>query len=390
MVYAPYDGLLTKTRVQASMTKKFFEERGDQSAVKADIVQKYFAAWANIILPSAQRYGQGKIAYIDLYAGPGRYKDGAASTPLLVLQKAIENPKISGALVALFNDMDQNNTQTLQAEIDALPGINRLKYKPTVNCNQVDNDAEEYFVRTQIIPSFTFLDPFGYKGLSLRLVNGVIKDWGCDCVFFFNYNRISLGISNPVVQSHMAALFGNERAAQLKLNVEGVKPALREQMILEELTHALTEMGGKFVLPFRFRNDKGRLTHHLVFVSKNFKGYHVMKGIMASASSTADQGVASFDYSPADESMPLLFELTRPLAELEGMLKKEYAGKTASMLGIYEHHSVGHRYMSKNYKDVLQKMEQAGQVTVADPEGKTRRKGMFPDRLLVTFPKDPT
>ena len=283
------------------MREKFFEERGEQSAVKAEIVQKYFSAWANIVLPSTQQYGTGKIAYIDLYAGPGRYKDGAVSTPLRVLQKAIESPKISGALVALFNDMDQNNTQTLQAEINELPGIENLKYKPIVNCNPVDKDAEEYFSTTRIIPSFTFLDPFGYKGLSLRLVNGVIKDWGCDCIFFFNYNRISLGISNPMVQSHMAELFGVKRAAQLKINVEGVKPALREQMILEELTQALMDMGGEFVLPFRFRNDKGRLTHHLVFVSKSFKGYEVMKQIMASASSTADQGVASFAYSPADE-----------------------------------------------------------------------------------------
>lgn len=387
MTIYQYDALPIQTHAVVGMTKKFFEERGDQSAIKAEIVQKYFSAWANIILPTTQKYGEGKIAYIDLYAGPGRYRDGAASTPLLVLQKAIENPKISGALVALFNDMDQNNTRTLQAEIDALPGIELLKYKPDVNCNQVDKDAEEYFATTKLIPSFTFLDPFGYKGLSLRLVNGVIKDWGCDCVFFFNYNRISLGISNPMVKAHMDALFGEDRANQLRARVEGAKPALREQMILEDLTQALTEMGGKFVLPFRFRNDKGRLTHHLVFVSKSFKGYEVMKQIMASASSTTDQGVASFAYSPADESMPLLFELSRPLDDLEGMLKEEYAGKAISMLDIYQAHSVGHPYLSKNYKDVLRKMEEAGQIMVSDPEGKPRRKGSFPDRLMVRFPK---
>ncbi len=300
------------------MTEKFFEERADQSAIKAEIVQKYFSAWANIVLPTTLRFGEGKIAYIDLYAGPGRYKDGAASTPLLVLERAIANQKIAAALVALFNDMDANNTKTLQAEIDALPGIETLKFKPVVNCNPVDKDAESFFSDTKLIPSFTFLDPFGYKGLSLKLVNGVIKDWGCDCVFFFNYNRISLGVSNPMVQTHMRALFGDDRAEVLRSKVEGVKPALREQMILEELTQAIIEMGGRFVLPFRFRNDKGRLTHHLIFVSKSFKGYEVMKDIMAGASSSTEQGVASFDYSPADESMPLLFELNRPLDDLEG------------------------------------------------------------------------
>nr|WP_081670346.1 three-Cys-motif partner protein TcmP [Rhizobium leucaenae] len=390
MPHIHYHRSLFQPCAVTAVTIKFFEERGDQSAVKAEIVQKYFSAWANIVLPATQQFGGGKIAYIDLYAGPGRYKDGAASTPLLVLQKAIESPKISAALVALFNDMDQNNTQSLQSEINALPGIERLKNPPTVNCNPVDKDAEEYFAKTKIIPSFTFLDPFGYKGLSLRLVNGVIKDWGCDCVFFFNYNRISLGISNPLVQEHMAALFGDTRAAELKARVECAKPALREQMILEELSHALIEMGGKFVLPFRFRNDKGRLTHHLVFVSKSFKGYEVMKEIMASASSTTDQGVASFAYSPADISMPLLFELARPLDDLEGMLKREYVGKTASMRAIYEQHSVGRPYLSKHYKNVLAKMDDAGAVTVIDPQGKPRKRGSFADRLMVTFPKAAT
>lgn len=388
MIHDRYDSDAVDVQVVVDMSGKFFEERGDQSAVKAEIVQKYFAAWANIILPTAQKFGEGKIAYIDLYAGPGRYKDGGASTPLLVLQKAIENPKIAASLVTLFNDMDSNNTQTLQSEIDNLSGIEGLRYKPIVNCNPVDRDAEEYFHSTRLIPSFTFLDPFGYKGLSLRLVNGVIKDWGCDCVFFFNYNRISLGISNPMVQMHMAALFGEERAVKLRQKVEGTKPLLREQMILEELSQALVELGANFVLPFRFRNDAGRLTHHLVFVSKNFRGYDVMKQIMASASSRADQGVASFAYSPADASMPMLFELSRPLDDLRGMLQKEYSGKTLSVIDLYERHSVGRPYLKRNYKDVLMKMEEEGKLKVKDPEQKLRRKGQLADRLYVTFQKE--
>lgn len=368
------------------MTQRFFEERGEQSAIKAEIVQKYFASWANIVLPTTERFGDGRIAYIDLYAGPGRYRDGTASTPLLVLERAIASDRISKALVALFNDRDDNNSDTLRNEIKALPGFERLKHPPQVNCGEVDGDAADFFHRTRMIPSFTFLDPFGYKGLSLKLVNAVIKDWGCDCVFFFNYNRISLGISNPAVQPHMEALFGSLRAEELRGRVEGVRPELREQMILEELSHAMKEMGGKFVLPFRFRNQGGRLTHHLVFVSKNFKGYEVMKEIMAKVSSTADQGVPSFDYSPADESMPFLFELTRPLEDLQGLLLKHYSNQTLSMKEIYEDHSVGKRYLSRNYKDALKALEERGLVTVTDPEGKIRRRGTFADKLLVSFP----
>jgi three-Cys-motif partner protein len=303
----------------------------------------------------------------------------------LVLEEAIKNERVRNSLVALFNDRDQNNTSTLQSEIDALPDVSKLKYKPQVQCNEVGQDAENYFDKTNIIPSFTFFDPFGYKGLSLKLVNGVIKDWGCDCVFFFNYNRINAGISNNKVKHHLDALFGEERANKLRAMVEGASPAERQELVLTQLSLALKEMGAGYVLPFRFKNENDRLTHHLIFVSKHFKGYEVMKDIMHKESSTSDQGVGSFVYSPANENMPFLFELTRPLDDLAGLLQEYFAGKTIAMRDIYVEHSVGRPYISKHYKEVLGKLEQDEKILVHDPEGKKRRG--FPERLIVTFPK---
>ena len=67
--------------------ESFFDESGEQSAVKTAIVSKYFWIWAKVIMPQAQKTREKKIAYLDLFAGPGRYKDGAKSTPLLILEK---------------------------------------------------------------------------------------------------------------------------------------------------------------------------------------------------------------------------------------------------------------------------------------------------------------
>ena len=366
--------------------KSFFEERQDQSEVKARIVTKYFAVWSRIIMPSVERF-DSKLAYIDLYAGPGRYKDGSASTPLMILQTAIADARLSKRLVTYFNDVNDSNTATLQTEIDNLPGIERLQHEPIVSCGAVDEDAERYFNETHLVPSFTFIDPWGYKGLSLKIVNGVIKDWGCDCVFFFNYNRINSGLSNDVVARHMEALFGSERAKRLRRRLEGLASSKRESMVLEEMTTAIKEMGGKYVLPFRFKNLRGRPTHHLLFVSKSFRGYDIMKQIMSRESSTEDEGVPSFTYSPADASMPLLFSLNQPLSELRESLLETFAAQELSTLDIYQHHSVGRPFLMKNYKDVLMKMEQDGAIDVRSTKTSNRRKGTFADHLLVRFPR---
>ena len=95
----------------------------------------------------------------------------------------------------------------------------------------------------KLVPTFFFVDPFGYKGLSLRLVNSVLKNWGCDCVFFFNYNRINMGLGNEAVEQHMNVLFGEKRANKLRQKLATLPSHEREAAIVEALTEALRELG---------------------------------------------------------------------------------------------------------------------------------------------------
>lgn len=253
-----------------------------------------------------------------------------------------------------------------------------------MTCGPIDERAASYFEKTRLIPSFTFVDPFGYKGLSLKIVNGVIKDWGCDCVFFFNYNRINAGITNEAVDVHINALFGEERANKLRASLPGRTPMQREMLVLEELAQAIKSMGGKYVLPFKFKSSTGaRTSHSIVFVSKHFKGYEIMKDIMAKESSIVDQGVPSFTYSPAETLTPLLFSLARPYESLLDDLCEKYAGQSISMLDIYTEHSIDTPYIKRNYKDALMELEASGTITATPSK---RRRGTFADHVMATFP----
>jgi len=365
-------------------TKAFFNETKEQSIVKSTIVAKYFWAWANVIIPTAKKTSN-KIAYIDLFAGPGRYKDGTKSTPLLVLEKAILDNKIREMLVCYFNDKDPDNSQSLEKSIAELPGIETLKYKPQIHNKEVGTEIVKMFEKMNLVPTLFFVDPWGYKGLSLRLVNSVLKDWGCDCIFFFNYNRINMGLSNPYFIDHMNSLFGKDRANELRAVLSKLNPYDRELKILEELINAISDLGGNYVLPFRFKNHKGAKTsHHLIFVSKNFRGYEIMKGIMATESSKKEQGVPSFEYNSADKKYPRLFELNRPLDDLAKMLIKDFTDCTLTMQEIYIRHNVGKRFIKTNYKETLKQLEQANRI-IADPSADKRRKDTFADHVMVTF-----
>jgi hypothetical protein len=260
-----------------------------------------------------------------------------------------------------------------------------------VTSEVIGDRIAKMFEAVKLVPTFFFVDPWGYKGLSLGLINSVLQNWGCDCVFFFNYNRVNMGLSNEAVREHMDVLFGKERAERLRGDLTGLDPQDRERMIVQELSLALKELGAAFVLPFTFKNERGtRTSHHLIFATKHFKGYEIMKGIMARESSEQYQGIASFEYSPASERFPFLAGLARPLDELGDALLGDFAGETLTMNDVYMRHSIDTPYVSSNYKRVLATLEAGGTIK-AEPAAHDRpkRKGevTFADSVRVTFPK---
>lgn len=54
---------------------RFFETPDQQNLIKTEMVTKYFEAWANVVMPR-HRAPKDRIAYVDLFSGPGRFENG--------------------------------------------------------------------------------------------------------------------------------------------------------------------------------------------------------------------------------------------------------------------------------------------------------------------------
>jgi len=367
-------------------TSCFFAKQTMASKIKAEIVSKYFSAWANVI--SSQ--GRPKIGYLDLFSGPGRYDDGEPSTPLIVLENAINhwNTKVRNTIQLTFNDADPQNVTRLKREIKSFKNLHRLKILPKTFELEIDSDFVRDFDNMNTIPTLSFIDPWGYKGLSLPLVRSLVKDWGCDSIFFFNYRRINPGIENEVLEKPISDLFTEEVLLNLREKVSNKKPKEREEIILQAVEDVFRGWGMDYVLPFPFKNKTGkRTTHYLIFVTKSDVGFSIMKQIMAKASSSEIQGVPSFEYNPAAARCRQLtiFDFEKPLDKLQAKLLRKFSGQSLSMKQIYERHHIGEKYIKKNYKDALINLENQGKIKT-NREQRKARKGSFPDDMIVIFP----
>jgi len=244
--------------------------------------------------PGSGRDGPAPV-YIDLFCGPGKYEDGSVSTPLLVLEHVIATPDLRDKLISVFNDEDAARTAELEKNILALPGIDALKHKFQIRTGEVDEELVEEFASIDMVPAFSFIDPFGYKGVTLELLEALMKGWGSDMVLFFPFDRIDAALTNPMVTKHVDALFGKERADRLRELTSGMHRENREALIIEEFAEALRERGYPYIIPYVFEYEqRDRTSHYLIFVTKHPLGYGIMKNIMYKASEDKNQGIARF------------------------------------------------------------------------------------------------
>lgn len=153
------------------MEATFFKHPNPPSLVKAHIVATYMASWGKVMLNSK---GVSRAAYIDLMAGPGGFEDGSLSTPLLVLQEVIKTSKLAAGMVTQFNDRDLGNATKLRTSIEALPGVNILKNRPVVTQHEVNEDIARSFESMHLVPTLCFIDPFGYKPVTRRLLASLL------------------------------------------------------------------------------------------------------------------------------------------------------------------------------------------------------------------------
>lgn len=370
------------------MSQKFFLERTEQSRVKADIVKEFYDAWTKIML---KNFSDKELAYIDLFCGPGIYCDGNKSVPLKLIEHTLKNDNLSRKMWFYFNDIEQRNIQNLHAEISKLPGIEILSPKIRYANDVIDIDFPNHWYLQPGVPALSFVDPCGYKGLTLNLIRKLMINPGSDCIFFFNYNRINMAVNNPIVLGHLEEVFGAEKTANLKRDLLTMTSGQREVAILNTLFDALKTIECSYILPFRFDSqEQDRTSHYIIYVTKSKTGHSIMKDIMHKYSIKDQDDVATFAFEkeavPGDNSKQLTF--FSKLDDLCDNLTMSFAGKTISVHDLCDSvvNDEGTFFIKKNVKEALRRLEVQNRITVEGRIRKTYNKKItMPDNAFVVF-----
>ena len=177
---------------------------------KHAILQRYLQAWMAILR-------QGKfpeILYIDGFAGPGQYAGGEDGSPVIALKTALGYKSPLAAKVHfLFVEKDQARSDRLREIIGHMPVPSNIDSK--VECMAFEEAWRMHYPRflrgNRLIPTFAFIDPFGWKGIPFAIVQQVMQHPNCEVFINFMYEEVNCFLSHPDQVENFDAFFGTNK-----------------------------------------------------------------------------------------------------------------------------------------------------------------------------------
>jgi three-Cys-motif partner protein len=259
------------------------------TAAKHRVLRAYLDAWIPVMAHQALLAGRfsterPRLLFVDGFAGPGRYAHGEPGSPLILLDALLSHSafdRFDGvSFVFLFIEHDDRRVRHLEQEVaalGALPGnvsvhIEHGEFEKTFGSLL---DEATGSGRT-LVPTFAFIDPFGYSSASMSLAGRLLDFPRCEVLFFLPLSFVHRFVGRDGQENALNSLFGCEdwRAA---IELEGAE---RRAYLLRLFEIKLAESAGvKHVRSFQLRTQDGE-DYRLVFGLGHRKGLEIAKDAM--------------------------------------------------------------------------------------------------------------
>ena len=304
------------------MTDPVLWSLDDHTRAKHRVLRKYLDGWIPIMGQQALKVSvrrEAALLLVDGFAGPGRYAGGERGSPLIMLDALASHtalPRISGVIFHfLFIEHDERRFDHLQTEVA------KLTLPSNVILHMRHGEFEATFGTIvdgltsngkQLMPTFAFIDPFGYTSASMSLTGRFLEFQRSEALFFLPLSFIHRFVGRDGQEAALTGSFNTEEWRQA-IPLEGAE---RREYLVDLFERQLASQGQvQHTRSFQLRTMDGN-DYRLVFATDHVKGLEVMKQAMWAVDPVEGTGyVAQTDtgqqvlFQPEVDTSPLLEEL---------------------------------------------------------------------------------
>ncbi len=345
---------------------------------KHRVLRNYLNAW----LPIMSSWN-GRIVYIDGFAGPGIYKGGEDGSPIIALNAALEHRfPIRSEVVFYFIELDEDRCRTLEGllrKISIPPN-----FKVVVKTSRFDEHLTDVLnaldeQKARLAPTFAFIDPFGYSHTPFTVVKRLMSNPRCEVLITFMYEEINRFWDLESHKDHLDQIFGCERPSLVNIQSPDERRKRIHDLYMRQLSRA-AEI--KFVRSFEMINMGNRTDYFLIFGTRNRLGLIKMKEAMWRVDPT---GTFQFSDATANPNQPTLFSLEPDFAGLGQSLMDVFLNQGEVDIKDIEGFVIEETPFLTSHirRRVLKPFEQEGRIEVVSSP---RRKPLsYPPGTVIRF-----
>jgi len=310
-------------------------------------------------------YHNKHLAYVDGFAGQGRFDTGEEGSPLLVLKKAsdILKKRQNRRFSAYFIEKEKVNCEKLIKEIDSLNLPSNIEHH-VINVKFeifFQGIKESYDAALKTIPIFFFLDPFGYSPIGLDDLKFILSLEKSEFFLTFMYRDLNRFIKTEHLKETRKKVLGIDDFSNILSTVK--TPIERENAIVSfyrmQLSGYVKARFSSFFCVKSQSNFRAPTLYYLIHATNNFKGFKVMKEVMFSI------GGENYAYYGSLKKTTLEEMLETYKEKIEDYLTNKYI---KDKWYDYEHLltdiCIDTPYIEKHCREILKKLEKENKIVV--------------------------
>ena len=347
---------------------------------KHAILRKYLDAW----LPVITRWN-GRVLYIDGFAGPGEYIGGKDGSPIIAIRAALEHTaRIKAEIKMLFIEVDEERCAHLKQKVNSLKIP--VNIQPECICGRFDETLTVLFEyideqKRRLAPAFVFIDPFGFTGIPFDLIKRIMGNMKCEVLITFMYEEINRFVNDNRLWHSLYETFGTDKWKQV---IPEKDPKKRTELLHTIYKEQLEkEANIKFVRSFKMINEFNKPDYFLFFGTNNIVGLKKMKEAMWKVDKSGSFQFSDATYNP---NQPFLFEIKPNYNELKKVLLKEFKNKSVSVAKLESFILTQTPFRETHYKrQILVPMEKQQPPEIKVKSLEKRKKGTFTADYIIEF-----
>ena len=345
------------------------------------VLRAYLNAWLPILGMT-----QGRIVFIDGFAGPGAYLGGEDGSPIIAiraLNEHVSKNRISAEVAFVFVESDPDRAANLERIVNELRPSMPTNASIHVHRGAFDETLSDLLDTVGasgkiLAPAFVMVDPFGVSDTPMSLLSRILQNPRSELYISFMYEAINRFKTSPEFGPHLDALFGT---TEWRNGIEMPESDARRKFFYDLYTRQLKDAGAKHVVRFELF-EGNRHVYTIFFATKSHVGCDRMKQAIWSVSPGGE-----FAFRGSRSGQLSLLESLGPNREyLRREIRAKFGGQGAVDIKKMIEWVSGDEtdFHSGHLKSTLKEMEQQNELTAVGPPEKRRRSGTFAPGTMVT------